>query len=152
MSGEVSSFIEEFLYRERKSMTIDEMADKVMASVHIPGEYRTAALRRCVKSDIRRSIKRLTMPDGLPVWHSIPEPDGKVKRYKQLELFDRDDFVRVWNAYDRQEKHAARMKDGLEKYFSQKFVGETLKQYMLPFPDGEQIVEVLMPSLEGPED
>lgn len=141
MSKDDRNFLDPTLHSLKEPATIDEIADRVLEN-GIPAAYRKSALLNSLKADIRRRIKHIKMPDGFPVWHSIVDEDlasgETVKRYVQLEFLDREDYVRIWQSWDKLEKRAQRMKRGLEKYYAEKFNGESLEQRMLEFMEGEE--------------
>ena len=87
------------------------------------------------------------------MWHSITEDDPEsgvtVTRYKQLQFFDRDDYVRVWNYWGRMEDKAAWMKSELEHRFGNAFEGEKLTQLTL-FNTDESEPAVFKPSTFTP--
>ncbi len=133
MIGDVE-FIDQYLRTVKGRLTIDEL---VAGITNVPAEYRRRASEKCLKSDIRRCIKRIKTPDGLAVWHSIREIDAEtqspVDRYVQLDLFNREDYARVWKTWDKSEKRFRRLKTLLQKRYSDRFGGESLKQFVLAF-------------------
>lgn len=147
MVGDVE-FIDQYLRTVKGRLTIEEL---VAGITNVPTEYRRRTFEKCLKSDIRRCIKRLKMPDGLAVWHSVreidPETQSPVDRYVQLELFDREDYARVWKSWDRSEKRFRRWKTLLSRRYSDRFGGESLKQFVLAFMGEESPTPaVLVPS------
>jgi hypothetical protein len=97
-----TSFIDEILngIEVHEFLDVEQLTDHVLNSWHIPRACRQDALRVRWKSDLRKHLKRKRDSRGMPLWHSVIEQDPvtneSVVRYKQLPLFNREDFVRVW--------------------------------------------------------
>jgi hypothetical protein len=69
-----------------------------------------------------------------------------------LDLFDREDYARVWKTYDKYEKRFRGLKAKLPKRYSDQFGGESLKQFVPAFMGEEPPAPaVLIPSTIVPE-
>ncbi len=79
MSATMTAFLERVLSGLKDTFTVDEVAERVVASGEVPPAYRASALVDCLKKDIRRLIKRIKTPDGFPLWHSITYMDQRTK-------------------------------------------------------------------------
>ncbi len=147
-----TSFVEEILQgiEVHEFLDIDQLTQHILDSWHIPRAYREDALRVRLKNDLRKHLKRKKDSNGMPLWHSVtvedPDTNERIVRYKQLTLFNRDDFVRVWNYWNRIEKKAGWMKRELEKRYTKRFEGKELTQHWLFDKHEDQEPVVLRPS------
>jgi hypothetical protein len=120
MPHALNEAFDEFIAGVTGPATMAELAAAFQRSTPIPDEYRDAALSACVKQDLRRAINRYRSSDGTPRLISLPdvdpEPGLHVRKYKQLDLFNREDYVKAWWMYDATEKTARRGKHALERH------------------------------------
>lgn len=114
------------------NVSIEQAVEAALESCAIDRAYRSRALRRQLAQDLRREFNKPRGPDGLPRRMSVPGSDGR-RGYRQVELFDREQFVVAWHDADRREHRAAVVKAGLESAYARKY-DEDL-QTCLPFDD-----------------
>ena len=128
MSASMHDEFRAFLKAVRGAKTIGELAAGFMASRAIGQEYREKALRRLVAQDLRKFINRERGADGLPIMLSVVDVDDEtgqaVRRYKQLDLFNREDYVRAWWEADAREKTARHTKRALEKHHDRRHIDQ----------------------------
>ncbi len=139
--------------RLKETISIDELAAAVIADGQLSLEYRAHAVLHQVKKDLRRRLQKMKDSAGDRLWHSVTDEDPAtgqaVSRYKQIQFFERDDYVRVWKYWDAVEDKAARMKSALERRFGKRFEGEQLTQLTLPYGEVNETA-VLKPSTFAP--
>ena len=103
-----------------ESATMNELAADFIAGTELPREYVAAALLAMVKQDMRRAIHRAVSSDGLPLLISLPDVDRSTgepcRRYKQVALFNRDDYLKAWHLYDQAERTARDHKHAIERH------------------------------------
>ncbi len=136
-AAQTASVFDQFLVdcQLKKTVDVDDLAFELVTSGRLSVGYRQTAVLHQVKKDLRKRLRRMKDATGFPVWHSITEDDPEsgvaVSRYKQLQFFDREDYVRVWRYWDRVEDKAAWMKSELERRFGKAFENEELTQRTL---------------------
>jgi len=116
-----------------KWATIDDLVDHVVASVGIPDEVSQHAVRDSVARTVRQQIKTFKDADGLAQFESIEveSPDGTTVRvYKQLSLFNKDDYRLSIHWYSERGRYYCRKANTLAKRCNK----EHRTQMPLPFP------------------
>jgi hypothetical protein len=91
-----------------------------------------------LKVEIRHAVKSLRDEDGEPVWENVTgkAKGGKEeKRYKQLALFNFEDFVECASSYASRAHGQMRRANELAKLCKKR----TGRQIPLPFPDFDAI-------------
>ena len=156
LATEVGSWLDEALVEcsSREWADLDELASELMQSHRLPSDYRANAVLWKLKRDLRWRLRSKKDADGFPIWHSIKlDDDGtgrRIIRYKQLQFFERDDYVRVWKYWERIEYNAILRQRQLERRFAKTFEGENLKQQLALFEPDELEPAVLKPSQFSP--
>lgn len=113
--------------------TIDELQEFVVERVGIPEEFSRRAVSDCVKSLIRRELKKFKDRDGLAQWESIEQvdPDGETqKKYVQLTLCNKDEYRVMRNYYAEKTHYYARKTNTLTKRCNEQHGTD----YQMPFP------------------
>ncbi len=130
----------EFLKGIAQPATIGELAAGFIAGHAIDQQYRDKALARLVAQDIRKFINRERDADGLPLMFSVldvdPDTGAAVRRYKQLDLFNREDYVRTWWEADTREKAARHTKRALEKHHDRRGIDKQPLRQIVHGPHG----------------
>jgi len=128
--------MEEFVERVKPGQTIDQIAAACRAQVEIPADFAEQALDFKIKQTVRKFLNRAVSADGMPRLMSLPACDpvtgATIRCYKQVALFNRDDFCRAFAEADKRLARARRIVRGLEARYQRKF-GKSLRQQMKLF-------------------
>lgn len=111
--------LREFISAITGPATSADLARAFMARHAISEDYRDKALFRLLEQDIRKAINADRDSAGDARLVSVPGIDdagNPVRVYKQLDLFDREDYVRVWWEADGREQKARKRKRSLERH------------------------------------
>ncbi|HVC93575.1 MAG TPA: hypothetical protein VND64_07790 [Pirellulales bacterium] len=139
MPTHLNEAFDEFIGSVARPATIGELAAAFMARVAVPDEYRDAALLAVVKQDLRRAIHRAVSSDGMPLLISLPDVDRSTgepcRRYKQLALFNRADYLKAWHQYDQAEETARGKKRAIERHHDARGISDRPLREYLDGPD-----------------
>lgn len=123
--------------------SIDDLLAHVAGQIEVPEEFSRTAVQDRLKKVIRRQLKARRDADGLAQWESIERPGegGEAEKvYKQLAMFDRDDYRITIDYYAQAGTYNLRKANTLAQRCNR-----TLKTRLpLPFPqfgclkDGEE--------------
>ncbi len=127
----------EFVRNEPGGATIDELAQRFLATQAVTSEFREAALVNEVKVNLRKAINEDRI-DGMPRLQSVlrkdPTTGDERPVYLQATMFDIDDFKQQWRRADDVERRCRAKKQKLERDFAGAFPEERpLAQQMLLF-------------------
>ncbi|HVA49594.1 MAG TPA: hypothetical protein VNH11_24725 [Pirellulales bacterium] len=128
--------LSEFISSVTGPASLLDLTRAFLASHVLPQDYRDDALFKALEQDLRKCINRDRSSDGTARLVSVPGIDpetGEATRvYKQLDLFDREDYRRVWWEADAREEKARQRKRSLERHHDGR-----------AWPDGKRLREVI---------
>lgn len=88
--------------------TVDDIVKVLDKADYWSRDFKNKALERSKKVEVRRLMRANRGEDGLPVFPSVTELDAEgklVRRYKQIALFNLDDFKKVIHYHLEQSDH-----------------------------------------------
>jgi len=133
MEKSIDKHVEEALEGFGQWGTIEDLILHVQKSGPLPEEFVTTAARKQLAAVIRRVIKKRHDVDGLAEFESVERQtsDGETERvYKQIALFDREDFKLAIDYFAATARYHARKANSLTKRCNQ----QTGSKRQLPFP------------------
>lgn len=131
----------DFVRRQPGPISIDDAAQRFIATQFITDEFRGAALLNEVKANIRKAINEDRV-DGAPRLQSVrrkhPESGKERPVYVQSTMFDVDDFKQLWRRADAEERRGRDKKSRLERDFAASYPDERpLRQQLFGFDAGD---------------